>query len=151
MLSPSTRVAGLLITLQLARALAVSLPHDLSAPAIAAGLRSSLWSDLLINTAVVARRRRAGRGRAEYGPDVAPARPVGPVRPPWWLVLRAYERLWDLPPGTLWPPHPPRAPAARLAPELVDWLRTDPRSDATSWLRPYDLRRCPSPARSASG
>lgn len=108
-LSPATRIASLKIRHQMARALAASGSTD---PARHAPLLANVWSDLLVNTRIVAMQREA---KGESGRD-----DIGMVRlwralrtpqtsPLMWVYLRASETLWRLPAGTLCEAAPPRA------------------------------------------
>lgn len=127
--SPSTRIDSLKIRHQMARAIAATgYRGELTAPA---DLFANLWSDLLVNTQLAARQRR--RDLAER---TAPTHP-GIVRASqrlfapsfdtgdrlWWVYLRAYELLWNLPDATLCAADPPPAPARPEKPaprRLVD-------------------------------
>ncbi|WP_431803026.1 VWA domain-containing protein [Microbacterium sp. bgisy203] len=111
-LAPSTRIDALKIRHQLARALVDAGRMRVRDDEVA--LLSNLWTDLLVNTRVAnLQRRRDGAGepgivrvsRALYrsGHDTTDRL--------WWLYLRAYERLWHLPPGELVAPEPPAPPA----------------------------------------
>jgi len=132
-LAPSTRTAGLKITQQLARALAVGAAErrpDLGAVARRLG---NLWSDLLINV-------RVARRQAQVHPDVepgmitvwrrlsAPGHGDAPTAA-WWVVLRAYELLWSLPDGTLARDRP-RPPLAVPGPDGGVASPPDPALDA---------------------
>ncbi len=108
-LAPATRIASLKIRHQMARALAASGSRD---PARHAPLLANVWSDLLVNTRIVAMQREA---TGETGRD-----DIGMVRlwralrtpetsPLMWVYLRASETLWRLPAGTLCDAAPPRA------------------------------------------
>jgi hypothetical protein len=133
-LSPSTRVAGQKITLQLARALTVSrdLPPA-AVPELAARL-GNLWSDLLINVVVAERQQRADPTAEPEMVRVWRVLAAGDesVAPAWWLVLRAYEHLWRLPAGELAGPLDRAALAPGLHPELdADLLAETVRRFAT--------------------
>lgn len=130
-LAPSTRVAGLTITQQMARAIAVgSVEPRPDLPALARRL-GNLWSDLLINV-------RVARRQGQVHPDVEPGMVTvwrrlaasGPAPSTlWWLVLRAYELLWSLPDGTLASDRP-RTPVPAAGPDGRPSTPTDPALDA---------------------
>lgn len=131
-LSPSTRLSSLKITHQMARALQASDAAVDSELREKAHELSNLWSDMLINTRVAELQRRRDLA-APGGPPVpemiqmwhtmSSASVAGTM---WWVMLRAYEMLWVLPPGTLVPTEPPRAPAPEPAP-AVSPSRAKPR------------------------
>jgi hypothetical protein len=119
-LSPSTRIDSLKIRHQLARAAAATRPIGGAATEHSQiDLLANLWSDLLVNTRVALLQRRRDAA------DGVSARP-GIVRASlalysgsfdtrdrlWWVYLRAYELLWNLPPATLCPVDPPPRPTA---------------------------------------
>lgn len=114
-LAPATRIDGLKIRHQLARALAAAGADPVTGEDLS--LLSNLWTDLLVNARVAVLQRR--RGDAD---------PVGIVRlveatlpaPEstdrlWWVYLRTFELVWSLPAGRLCPPSPP-APAPPAGP-----------------------------------
>jgi len=108
-LSPSTRITGLKIAHQLARALAATDAQRIPQPEDQVHQLSNLWSDLLINVRVAElQRRRDATGAA---PEMVRMWQVlawrGGSDRMWWVVLRAYEMLWTLPAGTLCPADPP--------------------------------------------
>ena len=104
-LAPSTRLDSLKLRHQLGRALQASdrQPHPDTL-----ALLSNLWSDQLINLRVAALQRR-------HDPEATPgmirlwrvlcARPTSDRFT--WVLRRAYELSWALPPGTLCRPDPP--------------------------------------------
>lgn len=107
-LSPSTRLASLKISQQMARALTASSLDTVRNIGERAHSLGNLWSDMLINVRVAELQRRS-----------APAEEPGMLRlwtilskeptqdRQWWVVLRAYEELWGLPSGRLCSPQPP--------------------------------------------
>jgi hypothetical protein len=122
-LAPSTRVDSLKIRHQLARALAASAGAGAEASGGAfterLGMLANLWNDLLVNVRVgqLQRRRDAAQHRTEAGIVRVSRALYGPSHDTqdrlWWVYLRAYELLWDLPPGALCsvaPPAPPTPP-----------------------------------------
>ncbi|TPW71116.1 VWA domain-containing protein [Schumannella sp. 10F1B-5-1] len=120
-LSPSTRIASLKIRQQMARALVASsfeAPHDL---ADRAALMANLWSDMLINVRVAEMQaQRDARDGVVREPGMIRLWRLLSTEPPgrlFWVVLRAYEHLWDLPDGSLVPIEPPAAPPPPAVPE----------------------------------
>lgn len=128
-LSPSTRVMDLKIRQQMARAITASSVHLRPDVADLAAYLSNLWSDMLINTRVVELQRRA-TGEAE--PDMVALwrqlERVPTTDPRWWVVMRAYERLWGLFDGSLCSILPPALPEE--AGEYSSVFATDPALDA---------------------
>lgn len=120
-LAPSTRLDALKIRHQLGRALMAS-----GAPVIREsdlGLLSNLWTDLLVNARVaVLQRRRDGEGepgivrlsRALYQRSYATTDRL------WWVYLRTYELVWNLPAATLCAPQPPPPRPARATKSPAD-------------------------------
>ena len=128
-LSPSTRVTDFKIRQQMARAITASSVQHRSDVADLAGYLSNLWSDMLINTRVVELQRRAD---AVAEPDMIALwrqlQRTPTTAPDWWVVMRAYERLWGLFDGSLCGILPPALP-----PEQGDYtsvFATDPALDA---------------------
>lgn len=123
-LAPSTRIDGLKVRHQMARALAAvstraPAPSDI-------GLLANLWNDLLVNTRVAQLQRAEADAAGEpgiirLGRVLYPA-PAGSADRLWWVYCRAYEILWRLPAGTLCavdaPPAPPPAVAHEQLPPL---------------------------------
>ncbi|MGY4858961.1 VWA domain-containing protein [Cryobacterium sp. AP23] len=111
-LSPSTRLTGLKIAHQLARALAATdATRILNAPDEVHRL-SNLWSDMLINVRVAElQRRRDGQATP---PEMVRMWVVlgwnGTEDRLWWVLMRAYEILWVLKAGSLCPAEPPAVP-----------------------------------------
>ncbi|GAB3406833.1 hypothetical protein GCM10027515_22000 [Schumannella luteola] len=115
-LAPSTRIAGLKITQQMARALVAS---SYDAPVRLRERSADLanhWEDLLINVRVHELQRVAGAERAAADDDgtgmvrMYSRLADGPVDRFWWVIFRAYELLWDLPDRALARGNPPAAP-----------------------------------------
>ncbi|MBX0301814.1 VWA domain-containing protein [Cryobacterium sp. 1639] len=108
-LSPSTRLTGLKIRHQIARALAATdsarIPDRLSRISDL----SNLWSDMLINVRVaeLQRRRDAAARPAEMLRMWAVLAWNGQPDRLWWVILHAYEILWTLPAGSLCPAEAP--------------------------------------------
>lgn len=107
-LAPSTRLDALKIRHQMARALQAA-----GAPALRdedLALMSNLWTDLLVNARVaILQRRRDGAGEpgiVRLSRELYRASRSSPS-PLWWVYLRTYELLWNLPGGTLCDPEPP--------------------------------------------
>jgi hypothetical protein len=134
-LAPSTRLDGLKIDYQMARTIAASDPgHVLDVREEAAHL-ANLWEDLVINERVVRAQRAAAPSaeadlialwRALSAPLLAQGPQGAEADPAWWVYLRAYERLWRLPAGTLCDPHEPhlfREAARRVAAEAEGQIR----------------------------
>ncbi|MGC3955722.1 MAG: hypothetical protein QM804_15975 [Propionicimonas sp.] len=108
-LSPSTRLDSLKLRHQLGRAL---LASDRPATPEVVALLSNLWSDQLINLRVAALQRR--RDPAAEPGMIRLWRRLSAVQPPdqlSWVLRRAYELSWALPPGTLCAEAPPIRPA----------------------------------------
>jgi hypothetical protein len=128
-LSPSTRVTDLKIRQQMARALTASSVHHRPDTPDQAAYLSNLWSDMLINTRVVELQRGANP-TAE--PDMVALwkqlEGVPTANPDWWVVMRAYERLWGLFDGTLCGVLPPTLPAEQG--EYTSVFATNPAIDA---------------------
>lgn len=112
-LAPSTRIDALKIHHQLARALAATGAQQIREDHV--GMLGNLWNDLLVNMRVAAlQRRRDGEGepgivrfsRAIYRDGYNTKSRL------WWVYLRTYELLWNLPAQTLCPSSPP-PPAPR--------------------------------------
>lgn len=115
-LAPSTRLDSLKIRHQLARALAAGdRPRH---PDVLAML-SNLWSDQLINVRVADLQRRrdpaAEPGMVRLWRRLSAGSPGGALD---WVLRRAYELVWALPPGTLCSAVPPALtpPPAAAAP-----------------------------------
>ncbi|MDL5351458.1 VWA domain-containing protein [Microbacterium sp. zg-YB36] len=122
-LAPSTRIDALKIRHQLARALVAAGAETIADGDVA--LLSNLWADLLVNTRVALLQRRRDADGGEPG-IVRLARELyresaGTQSRLWWLYLRAYELLWNLPAGALVPVQAPEAPGP-AAPAPVDEL-----------------------------
>jgi hypothetical protein len=123
-LSPSTRLASLKITQQMARALTASSLDPVAEVADRSHYLGNVWSDMLINVRVaeLQRRelRRAGRQAEEPGMlrlwSLLCREPTASRL--WWVVLRAYEDLWGLPAGRLCQAAPPAV--ARVEPVEVE-------------------------------
>lgn len=111
-LSPSTRLDSLKIRHQLARALTAS---DRPVRPDVLALFANLWSDQLINVRVAALQRRldpgAEPGMVRLWRVLARNNPSAGLD---WVLRRAYELSWALPPGTLCSIDPP--PTAASAP-----------------------------------
>ncbi len=125
-LSPSTRLDSLKLRHQLGRAL---LASDRPASPDVVGLLSNLWSDQLINLRVAALQRR--RDPANEPGMIRLWRRLSAVKPSdrlSWVLRRAYELSWALPPGTLCTELPPglRDPAPRA--DLSQQVSRSPRS-----------------------
>ncbi|MCW5952499.1 MAG: hypothetical protein KIT69_09600, partial [Propionibacteriaceae bacterium] len=106
-LSPSTRLDSLKLRHQLGRALIAS---DRPVWPEVLNLLSNLWSDQLINLRVAALQRR--RDASSEPGMIRLWRRLSVVKPSdqfSWVLRRAYELCWALPPGTLCPEHPPVA------------------------------------------
>lgn len=104
-LSPSTRLDSLKLRHQLGRAL---LASDRPALPEVLGLLSNLWSDQLINLRVAALQRR--RDASSEPGMIRLWRRLSVVKPSdqfTWVLRRAYELCWALPPGTLCRENPP--------------------------------------------
>jgi hypothetical protein len=120
-LSPSTRLDSLKITHQMARAIAASGSARLGNPESQAHEFSNLWSDMLINV-------RVARLQRERDPLATPQMvrmwqklsEVPTANRLWWVVLRAYEQLWSLPPGSLASIEAPPAPVVSIALPSLD-------------------------------
>lgn len=127
-LAPSTRIDSLKIRHQLARASAATrLRVDRNADADELSLLANLWTDLLVNTRVALLQRRRDAATGSHGrPGIVTAsmllfRESFDTRDRlWWVYLRAYELLWNLPAATLCaadpPPRPPDPRADRAHP-----------------------------------
>lgn len=112
-LSPSTRLDSLKLRHQLGRALQAS---DRPVKAGLLNLLSNLWSDQLINLRVAALQRRrdpeSEPGMIRLWRRLA----TGPAADPFsWVLRRAYELSWALPPGTLCQVDPPGGPTRSRA------------------------------------
>jgi hypothetical protein len=126
-LSPSTRLDSLKLRHQLGRAL---LASDRPAKPELLNLLSNLWSDQLINLRVAALQRRLdpeaelGMIRLWRGLSAQP-----PVDPFSWVLRRAYELSWALPPGTLCQVDPPgvRHPGPHAGPNHGLWRTRPPK------------------------
>ncbi|MCK2030884.1 VWA domain-containing protein [Microbacterium galbinum] len=123
-LAPSTRIDGLKVRHQMARALAAVSSRAPAASDI--GLLANLWNDLLVNTRLAQLQRAEADAAGEpgiirLGRVLYPA-PAGSADRLWWVYCRAYEILWRLPAGTLCaivaPPAPPPAVAHEQLPPL---------------------------------
>lgn len=115
-LAPGTRLDALKIRHQLARTLVAAGASSVRDDDVA--MLSNLWTDLLVNARVaLLQRRRDAAGepgivrlsRALY----RSSRDTGGRL--WWVYLRTYELLWNLPAGTLCAVDPPSAPPQRAA------------------------------------
>lgn len=120
-LAPGTRLDSLKIRHQLARTLVAAGASSVRDDDVA--MLSNLWTDLLVNARVaLLQRRRDGAGepgivrlsRALY----RASRDTGGRL--WWVYLRTYELLWNLPAGTLCAVDAPPAPPPRAATEHRD-------------------------------
>lgn len=123
-LAPSTRIDGLKVRHQMARALAAVSSRAPAASDI--GLLANLWNDLLVNTRLAQLQRAEADAAGEpgiirLGRVLYPA-PAGSADRLWWVYCRAYEILWRLPAGTLCaidaPPAPPPVVAHEQLPPL---------------------------------
>lgn len=106
-LSPSTRLDSLKLRHQLGRAL---LASDRPTTPELLGLLSNLWSDQLINLRVAALQRR--REPVDEPGMIRLWRRLSVTKPSdqlGWVLRRAYELSWALPPGTLCREDPPVA------------------------------------------
>lgn len=139
-LSPSTRTMSLKLRHQMARTLEVCDPSRQVPVHATAALMSNLWSDLLINVRV-ARLQGPEPDMVALWRRLQADQAAGrkPIQTSWWIVMRAYELLWSLTPGTLCPATPPRAPAksgttptvdADLLADTVRTFGTDPLAGA---------------------
>lgn len=113
-LSPSTRLDALKLRHQLARALAAGdRPRH---PEVLAML-ANLWSDQLINVRVADLQRRrdpgAEPGMVRLWRRLTAGSSGGALD---WVLRRAYELTWALPPGTLCSADPPRLTPSAAAP-----------------------------------
>ena len=122
-LSPSTRLDSLKLRHQLGRAL---LASDRPAPADLLNLLSNLWSDQLINLRVAALQRRrdpeAEPGMIRLWRRLSVEKPTDPLS---WVLRRAYELSWALPPGTLCEVDPPakrRPDQPQVRPQEPVWI-----------------------------
>lgn len=133
-LAPSTRLDALKINHQIGRVLQVVDPERRLAPDDVAARLANLWSDLIINVRVAQLQRRqapavepdmialwralqaTSRDRGRGGRWGRPSR-ERPMPGSWWVLMRAYEVLWALPPDTLCPASPPTVGDAALHPE----------------------------------
>ena len=110
-LAPSTRLDSLKLRHQLGRAL---LASDRPTPPGLLNTLSNLWSDQLINLRVAAlqRRRDPGTepGMIRLWRRLSAEQVTAPLS---WVLRRAYELSWALPPGTLCGTEPPRFPRSR--------------------------------------
>ncbi|MCR2799816.1 VWA domain-containing protein [Microbacterium sp. zg-Y818] len=113
-LAPSTRIDALKIRHQLGRALVASGADAIRKDDLA--LLSNLWTDLLVNARVaMLQRRRDGEpepgiirlSRALYRDSYDTPHRL------WWVYLRTYELVWNLPAATLCAAQPPAPPAPR--------------------------------------
>lgn len=125
-LAPSTRIDGLKVRHQMARALAAVSPRPPAASDI--GVLANLWNDLLVNTRLAQlQRSEAGAageaGIIRLGRVLYPA-PAGSADRLWWVYCRAYEILWRLPAGTLCAVDAPPAPPPAIAHEQLPPLDT---------------------------
>ena len=117
-LSPSTRLIGLKIQHQLARAFTATDAARIPNVQDEVHNFSNLWSDMLINVRVAElQRRRDGQATATT-PEIMPemirmwlvlGRTDSTDRL-WWVILRAYEILWVLAAGSLCAAEPPLPP-----------------------------------------
>ncbi|GAA5202455.1 VWA domain-containing protein [Microbacterium jejuense] len=117
-LAPSTRIDQLKIRHQLARALVAAGAKTLREDDVS--LLANLWTDLLVNTRVALLQRRrdaAHRTGAVGAPGIVRTSRImyrgghETTRALWWVYLRAYELLWNLPAGELCALNPPPLPA----------------------------------------
>ncbi|TPW76283.1 vWA domain-containing protein [Schumannella soli] len=135
-LAPSTRIVDLKIVQQMARALVASSFEPPAQLRDRANWLANVWCDLLINVRVaeLQRRRDARQAAADPVADPAAGASVEPgivrlwrILAPssgrshvFWVMLRAYELIWDLPDGSYVaaepPPTPPRAAPLTPAP-----------------------------------
>lgn len=126
-LAPSTRLDGLKVRHQMARALAAVSPRAPAASDI--GLLANLWNDLLVNTRLAQLQRSEAHAEGEPG-IVRLGRVLYPASANtdrlWWVYCRAYEMLWQLPTGTLCAPAPPLAPVPEIARAALPPLETIP-------------------------
>ncbi|QYF73354.1 VWA domain-containing protein [Cryobacterium sp. PAMC25264] len=111
-LSPSTRLIGLKIQHQLARAFTATDAARIPNVQDEVHNFSNLWSDMLINVRVAElQRRRDGQATP---PEMVRMWTVlgltGTADRMWWVILRAYEILWVLAAGSLCAAEPPLAP-----------------------------------------
>jgi hypothetical protein len=125
-LAPSTRIDGLKVRHQMARALAAVSPRPPAASDI--GLLANLWNDLLVNTRLAQLQRAEAdavgeAGIIRLGRVLYPA-PAGSADRLWWVYCRAYEILWRLPAGTLCAVDAPPAPPPAIAHEELPPLDT---------------------------
>ncbi|MBD3940263.1 VWA domain-containing protein [Microbacterium sp. NEAU-LLC] len=133
-LAPSTRIDQLKIRHQLARALVAAGVKTLREDDVS--LLSNLWTDLLVNTrvALLQRRRDAARGVGATGGEAGIIRTSRlmyrggheTTRPLWWVYLRAYELLWNLPAGELCALTAPAVAVAPQAPSESEAARERP-------------------------
>ncbi|MFG6504657.1 VWA domain-containing protein [Microbacterium sp. P05] len=128
-LAPSTRIDGLKIRHQMARALTASGARAVNADH--AATLANMWNDLLVNTRLALLQRRAAAGAAAAS---APLTEPGIVRTLrittrsgydsadrlWWVYRRTYELVWNLVPGAFCPPVPPPAPPPLGAAPVVE-------------------------------
>ncbi|RKT33286.1 hypothetical protein DEU34_1876 [Microbacterium sp. AG1240] len=120
-LAPSTRVDGLKIRHQMARALQASGACQVRADD--AAYLANMWNDLLVNARLALLQHR----RAASEPGIVRAMRIT-TRPGfdsgdrlWWVYRRTYELVWQLVPGALCPAVPPPPPViapARSAEEV---------------------------------
>lgn len=107
--SPSTRLAQLKISHQMARALVATDSTRIPRPEDQVQLLANLWSDMLINVRVAELQRR--RDGAGVLPEMIRMWSVlsgnGSADRFWWVVMRAYEILWAQPAGLLCTVEPP--------------------------------------------
>ena len=122
-LSPSTRLDSLKLRHQLGRAL---LASDRPAAPELLNLLSNLWSDQLINLRVAALQRRrdpeAEPGMIRLWRRLSVEKPKDPLS---WVLRRAYELSWALPPGTLCEVDPPvaqRPGPSQVMPQEPVWV-----------------------------
>lgn len=111
-LAPSTRIDMLKIRHQIARTLVSAGAVTITESSL--GLLNNLWTDLLVNARVALLQRQRDRD-SEGEPGIirfyrlAFADNHDTQSRLWWVYLRTYEHLWNLPAGSLCAPEPPPA------------------------------------------